>query len=560
MIGLISKKLGLKLSFWLSVIFICIFSLLTIFNIVYQSRIIKEHQGSAVSELTTTLLGAIRYPMIKGEQEVIQKQLEMIKSSNPQLVVHVCDDQGVIKRTTDKERLGAKTKAAGLEAALNGKEVSGIEYRQVVGYRVFEELKPILNEPACLGCHGKEKEVLGVLRIASDYRPVEAALRVSRNANIGFAVLAIIVVIGLLNMLTAVMLSPVGALEIVAQEVAKGDLSKSVQVTSQDEIGRVAGSFNAVIAAFRNVAASIMKTAEQVLSSAQNFMESTEAMNKTTVDVSEAMNKITKGVTTQTKKIEETGGIMGQMTASLRTVSQQSHKVADLSGNASEQVNISGVKMTGMSEKIERISVTVNEAVQLIKVLGDRSQQIGEITEAITSIADQTNLLALNAAIEAARAGESGRGFAVVAEEVRKLAENSAQAASRIGGLIKNVQGEVKKTIVAIEEGSEEVKEGRKVGLEVSAVLKNVITVVNDVARMAGEISQSINDQLSSTEKVGAKMREVAAVAEETAHVVEETSASVEEQSAGMQEMASSAQTLTEIARQMKELGSKFKT
>jgi hypothetical protein len=52
--------------------------------------------------------------------------------------------------------------------------------------------------------------------------------------------------------------------------------------------------------------------------------------------------------------------------------------------------------------RIEQLSNTVVDTVKTIQKLGQTSQQIGEITETITSIADQTNLLALNAAIEAA--------------------------------------------------------------------------------------------------------------------------------------------------------------
>ncbi|SFG12735.1 Methyl-accepting chemotaxis protein (MCP) signalling domain-containing protein [Desulfotomaculum arcticum] len=113
-----------------------------------------------------------------------------------------------------------------------------------------------------------------------------------------------------------------------------------------------------------------------------------------------------------------------------------------------------------------------------VSEFNDKTQQISQIVELITTIADQTNLLALNAAIEAARAGEHGRGFAVVAEEVRKLAEQSAAAADEIRSLIQTIQTDAHSIVTDIVSSGAEIKKGVQVVEEVGGSFKNIIDAV----------------------------------------------------------------------------------
>jgi methyl-accepting chemotaxis protein len=121
-----------------------------------------------------------------------------------------------------------------------------------------------------------------------------------------------------------------------------------------------------------------------------------------------------------------------------------------------------GLKLYGpqATEEMASVRSASPEATNAIRQLGDKSQEIGGIVDAIGGIAEQTNLLALNAAIEAARAGDQGRGFAVVADEVRKLAEESQQAAASISSLIREIQAETGRAVTVVEDGAARTAQG----------------------------------------------------------------------------------------------------
>jgi methyl-accepting chemotaxis protein len=110
-------------------------------------------------------------------------------------------------------------------------------------------------------------------------------------------------------------------------------------------------------------------------------------------------------------------------------------------------------------------------------VLGESSQEIGDIVSLINDIADQTNILALNAAIQASMAGEAGRGFAVVADEVQRLAERSAAATKQIEQLVKTIQSDTNEAVISMEQTTSEVVRGARLAQDAGVALEEIQTV-----------------------------------------------------------------------------------
>ncbi len=201
----------------------------------------------------------------------------------------------------------------------------------------------------------------------------------------------------------------------------------------------------------------------------------------------------------------------------------------------------------------------INESAQIIRHLGERSNQIGEIVDVITDIADQTNLLALNAAIEAARAGEAGSGFAVVADEVRKLAEGSAKAADEIALLIKQTQDDTRTAVSSIDLGSKEVTEGKEIVTSAGRSLDEIVEVLTSSSDMARRISAATKELSRGMKNVTTSIDEISTSAEKNASSTQETAASMEQMTSSMEDVASSAQKLSDMAIQLGEHVNRFK-
>ena len=205
------------------------------------------------------------------------------------------------------------------------------------------------------------------------------------------------------------------------------------------------------------------------------------------------------------------------------------------------------------------IEQTVNNSAQVVAKLGERSKEIGQIVDTISGIAGQTNLLALNAAIEAARAGEQGRGFAVVAEEVRKLAEQSQDAAKKIATLISEIQGDTDKAVLAMSEGTREVKIGTEVVTAAGYAFEEIEVMVTEVSNQVKEISAAVQQMASSSQQIVSSVKEIDELSKNAAGEAQTVSAATEEQSASMEEIASSSQSLAKMAQDLQEAVSKFR-
>ncbi len=191
--------------------------------------------------------------------------------------------------------------------------------------------------------------------------------------------------------------------------------------------------------------------------------------------------------------------------------------------------------------------------------LGDRSSEIGQIVEVITSIAEQTNLLALNAAIEAARAGENGKGFAVVSEEVRKLAEESSLSARRISVLIDGIQTETNRAVDSMQFTTNEVVIGINCVNTAGESFKKIQHATKEVSAQVQGISTSVEHMAIEMRHMTDSMKQINGIAQSSAEGTQNISAATEEQLASMEEITASTFTLSKMAEELQNKTNTFK-
>jgi methyl-accepting chemotaxis protein len=315
------------------------------------------------------------------------------------------------------------------------------------------------------------------------------------------------------------------------ENMARGDLTVRMTGNYKGDHQLIKNSINTVCESLSKALGDVSSAITATASASNEISASTEEMALGAARQKEQTSEVAFGVEEMTKTILD-----NTKNASFAS------DTAKLAG----QKAIEGGKVVEETIKgMQRIEEVVLQSAKTVQLLGNSSEQIGEIVQVINDIADQTNLLALNAAIEAARAGEQGRGFAVVADEVRKLAERTTKATKEIAGMIKRIQTDTMDAVESMNKGTAEVENGKAMANKAGESLNEIVRESQRVLDLVSQVAAASEQQSASAEVISKNIEAISAVTQESA--------------GSTQQIAQSAEDLNRLTLNLENLIAKFK-
>ena len=377
---------------------------------------------------------------------------------------------------------------------------------------------------------------------------VNSLLFVTVIISIVVIAIAIFIVIYLARKLT----TPVVSMTELMKEASEGDFSIKADVSSQNEVGQLAQSFNVMAGKISGVLVHMMDSTKELLDCSGKLQD----IEANVVTLSSTLNEISNGTERQTTDVNSVVERMGEMEDKFSELKSKSGNLLDEAEHTITSGKEGAIGINQLEAQNGSVEKNVNLSYEKIKTLETHSSKISDIIGTINSISEETGLLSLNASIEAARAGEHGKGFAIVAESIGKLAAESTNATTNIERIIEELCSDIGDTVSNIEE----VKKAVTAQIQATQTVKKIFFDFKKLAeRTSGsvnEIDELIDEMYVIDRSIVEAAQNIRDISQKTEDLSVEAAGSLDEE---LKDIQSSVQSLATISGEFEHQMTKFK-
>ncbi|MCE1114869.1 methyl-accepting chemotaxis protein [Pseudomonas sp. NMI795_08] len=318
-----------------------------------------------------------------------------------------------------------------------------------------------------------------------------------RTSAVIATLVAVVIIIALLGLLIRVLLQPLHTMTRAMENIAEGegDLTRRLQIDNHDEFGILGTAFNRFV--------------ERIHTSIREVSSATEQVNEVALRVISASNSSMTNSDEQSNRTNSVAAAINQLGAAAQEIAGNAAQASQHASSARLLAEEGQHVVQRNIDAMNRLSDLIVTSSSHIETLNNKTVNIGQILEVITSISQQTNLLALNAAIEAARAGEAGRGFAVVADEVRNLAHRTQESAQQVQTMIEELQIGARESVDTMGQSQRHSQDSMDIANQAGERLGSVTQRIGEIDGMNQSVATATEEQTAVVDSINMDINEI---------------------------------------------------
>ena len=414
------------------------------------------------------------------------------------------------------------------------------------------------------------------LTIMLDGKKVTALASNTARIMIIFALILVVIIIIIAAITIYRSLKPLKVVEDAILEIATGnaDLTKRINLTLNNEVGRVVTGFNMFSEKLHEIISAMKASKDELVFAGETLQSSISETSSAITQISANIDSIGTSINGQTNSVSQTAGAVNEIASNIESLNKmiesQSSSVVQASAAVEQMIgNINSVNnsVQRMAMEFQNLAQRAVVGVQKqddvnnkIMVIESESKALQDANTVISDIAEQTNLLAMNAAIEAAHAGEAGKGFSVVADEIRKLSETSSAQSKTIGNQLNKITSGIEEIVSASQDAKSALQ-------EISGGIRNTDNLVQEISNSMAEqeegskqISEALHNMNDSSSEVKTASVEMAEGNKAILAEIKNLQDATYSMKQGMDEMSEGAKHINQTSANLADISEKMDT
>lgn len=484
--------------------------------------------------------------------ELRQLSLSIVLAPNPKLQEELARRQQALTEELDGNlanwRSGSSADAAGL--AFQGLKDEWERYKRIKDVTLAKALGRY-REEAFINVTGAERQQFEAVNqrleewmsamIADADQVYEDAS--ARNATVFLVSLIVtalltLVVAGIGFHTTRSIVRPIETLKAAAARIARRETVGEIDVRSNDELGELARSMEAMAAEIEAFLAQRKASEANLVQIVSGLRSGIHILGSSVAEIVESTSAMSGRAGDAAVAVSQTSTTAVEIRHTAELASEKSRQVADMARQVEQTAQAGSHATKATAEGMQHILRQMEDIAAGMKRLSEQGRTIGQIITTVDDLADQSSVLAVNAAIEAAKAGESGRGFSVVAQEVKSLAAQSRDATRQVRSILNEIQRATASAAAATERGCAAVETGVQQSTQAGDSIHALASSLEQAAQSATEIAASSREQFTGMNQMAEALNQIREVSEGNAE---------------------SARRLESAARKLDELGKELK-
>ena len=380
-------------------------------------------------------------------------------------------------------------------------------------------------------------EVVAYAVVGQDLKYVNAIISKAKSTLMNQVIIMVMLDIFLLALLIFILhrtvIKPIKQLGSIAKDISEGDgdLSKRIQMNSNDELSYVASCFNQFINSVQSIVREVIAGTHTTSNTINNLREVAQLIENDSIQTNNHLQASSLEISEVTSFTEN----------AVNNIQQNLNQIRQANGLMAE----ANKTVSSLKDKVQQNANAESAISNKLDNLATDVEKINGILDVIKSVSEQTNLLALNAAIEAARAGEQGRGFAVVADEVRGLAVRTQKS-------LEEVNVTVSAVINQIQEINSEMKIGVSELSELIDISNNVSLQITSNSEILDVSTQSFEDNMQNISKINDKVATINGYISSIKDISTNNTARVESMTASFAQTSAQVEVLDSVVNRFK--------